>query len=295
MSTRGADSADADIDNILATIRSKESGGDYSATNFAWEDYINSGGREGSSATGAYQFIKGTWRNLTSQYGIGEQYEFAKDAPANIQDEVARRYVQDILRRNNGDVSVIPNEWYTGNAAGVMSEAQLETNRGMTAAEYQADWLSRYAQIAGGSAPARVQVPGTQTAQGGDMAAAQSMLGTIGGAIGGYGFDALFGEGTFANIMSSINPERFIADKLSGVFNRGQIGVTPAAMELNRGSEGATTAPIVVNAPQINNDNSVQASGGGGRERASQQLAIAPVGEQSATSTMRDWIDATFA
>ena len=177
-----------------------------------------------------------------------------------------------------------------------MSESQLETNRGMTAAEYQADWLSRYAQIAGGNAPAQIPVPGTQVAQGGDMEAAQSMIGTIGGAIGGYGFDALFGEGTFANILSSVNPEQFIAEKLSGVFNRGQIGVTPAAIELNRGSESATTAPIVVNAPQINNDNSVQASGGnGGRERASQQLAIAPVGEQSATSTMRDWIDATFA
>jgi hypothetical protein len=132
---------------------------------------------------------------------------------------------------------------------------------------------------------------------GGDIEAGRSMLGTFSQSIqslGGFGFDALFGEGAFSQIIGSTNPEQMIANKLDRVFKN--VGVSPEAIELNRGSETATqAAPIVVNAPQINNDNSVQASGGGGRERASQQVAIAPVGEQSATSTMRDWIDATFA
>lgn len=296
LSTRGTDGdgSDADIDNILATIRSKESGGDYSAYNFAWDEYVRSGGKRGSSATGAYQFIKGTWSELTNRYGIGQQYEFAREAPANIQDEVARRYVEQILRENGGDVSVIPNVWYTGNAAGVLSEDALATNNGMTAAEYQSDWLSRYAQIAGGSAPARVPVAPS------DQTAADSMIAGIGsgGGAGASSFFDMFGGETLSALIRSDNPEQVGALMIQDFFSQigvGRPGVTPAAVEMNNGSENATTAPIIVNAPQINNDNSVQASGGGGRERASQQLAIAPIGERSVASTISDWWDATMA
>lgn len=158
-SSQGLESSD--IDNILATIRQKESNSDYDAYNYAWDEYVRSNGRRGSSATGAYQFIKGTWSRLANKYGIGTEYEFARDAPPSVQDAVARRYVQDILRDNGGNVSAIPNTWYTGNAQGVMSELQLETNRGLTAAEYQADWLTRYANISGGSAPAVITTPGS--------------------------------------------------------------------------------------------------------------------------------------
>ena len=132
---------------------------------------------------------------------------------------------------------------------------------------------------------------------GGDIEAGRSMLGTFSQSIqslGGFGFDALFGEGAFSQIIGSTNPEQMIANRLDRVFKN--VGVSPEAIELNRGSETVTqAAPIVVNAPQINNDNSVQGGGGSGRERASQQVAIAPIGEASATSTLRDWSDAIYS
>ena len=282
----GTGSQSTFIDGILETIRLKESNGDYSAYNFAWDEYVNSGGRKGSSATGAYQFIKGTWRNLTNKYGIGQQYEFARDAPANVQDEIARRYVMDILRENNGDISVIPNVWYTGNAAGIMSESALATNRGMAAAKYQADWLSRYAQVTGGNTPPAVTPP----PQSSDIAAAQSMMGDSTSFTSTP--DSLFGTGTLYSFLTSGNPEAALAQRLSNIFNR---GVTPGAINLNQASEGAATAPVVINAPQINNDNSVNGGGGGGGTLASQERAISPIQDRSVISTMSDWYDATMA
>lgn len=147
------------------------------------------------------------------------------------------------------------------------------------------------------------QTPDTRItgAPSGDMEAGRSILGSLGEtfqslvkATDGFGFDATFGAGTYANILTSDNPERMIADKLQSVFNRGGVGVTPAAVELNRGSERATTAPIVINAPQINNDNSVQ-GGGGGRVAASNERAISPITDRSLASTVSQWWDATMA
>jgi LAS superfamily LD-carboxypeptidase LdcB len=132
-----------------------------------------------------------------------------------------------------------------------------------------------------------------------DQRAADSMLADIGsgGGAGGSSFFDAFNGGLGA-VLGSSNPEEAGAILLQDFFSQigvGRPGVTPGAVELNRGSENATTAPIVINAPQINNDNSVQASGGGGRERTSQQLAIAPIGERSVASTISDWWDATMA
>lgn len=57
---------------ILNTIRQCESRQDYTVVN-----------KRGSSASGAYQFLDGTWNNYAG-------YRRAKDAPAQIQDEKAR-------------------------------------------------------------------------------------------------------------------------------------------------------------------------------------------------------------
>ena len=256
--------ASSSVEQIMEALKSKESGGDYSAEN---ED-------PRSSASGAYQYIDSTWRSLTRKYGIGQEYARAKDAPPNIQDEVARRNIQEILANNNGNIAAVPNMWYSGNAQGRLTEEQLAANDGYTQERYSADFFRRLGQNPTGG----------------------SMLASVGESSAG-GFFSQFSGGLGA-ILNSDNPEQVGALMIQDFFSQigvGRPGVTPAAVEMNNGSETRTTAPIVVNAPQINNDNSVQASGGGGRERASQQLAIAPVGEQSATSTMRDWIDATFA
>ena len=125
---------------ILDTIKSKESSGNYQAQ------------AKGSSASGAYQFIDSTWQSLTKKYGIGTEFSRAVDAPPQVQDALAARYVEDILKKTGGDVSKVPNVWYTGNAEGRMSEKALAANRGQTAAQYQSKWMETYNKTAGGGA-----------------------------------------------------------------------------------------------------------------------------------------------
>jgi muramidase (phage lysozyme) len=132
-----ADVGDKGIRRILSALKSKESGGDYNAKNTA------------STASGGYQFIDSTWRSLSNKYGVGTEYKTAKSAPTDVQDIVAARYVADILAENNNYVTKVPVVWYTGNAAGSMSEEALAVNKGLTAERYQADWLRRYNAISG--------------------------------------------------------------------------------------------------------------------------------------------------
>ena len=42
-----------------------------------------------SSASGAYQFIDSTWRNITREMGTGTEYAKARHAPPVVQDAVA--------------------------------------------------------------------------------------------------------------------------------------------------------------------------------------------------------------
>lgn len=128
--------ASQEVNNALATIRHRESRGDYTAQ------------AKGSSASGAYQFIDSTWQAATRQAGIGTQYQRAKDAPPEIQDRVAAHQVEQILRANNEDISVVPNVWYTGNAAGRMSAEAIAANNGLTADTYRNNWMADYQQVA---------------------------------------------------------------------------------------------------------------------------------------------------
>ena len=124
--------ANGDVEKILSTIRMRESGGDYTIQS------------KSSSASGAYQFVDGTWRGLTKKFNVGTEYSRAYMAPPEVQDEVARRYANDILRRSGGDVSKVPLEWYTGNINGVMSAKALAANNGLTPQEYQKRWMENY-------------------------------------------------------------------------------------------------------------------------------------------------------
>ena len=67
----------ATLTDVLAQIRGNESGGNYTAQN------------PNSSASGAYQFVNGTWQSLTQKSGIGLEYATAGAAPPAIQDAVA--------------------------------------------------------------------------------------------------------------------------------------------------------------------------------------------------------------
>jgi hypothetical protein len=120
---------------ILATIRQKESRGNYTILNYAWPK---------STASGAYQFTGPTWRSLAKKYGIGAEYEFAYQAPPEIQDAVADKYVSDILVEAGGDVSKVPLKWYTGNIRGQISASAQALNKGLDPAKYQADWLKKF-------------------------------------------------------------------------------------------------------------------------------------------------------
>lgn len=75
---------DQNIRNILETIKSKESGGNYRIQNPG----------KNQTASGAYQFIDSTWRALTKKYGIGTEYKSAKEAPPEVQDLVAAAEVK---------------------------------------------------------------------------------------------------------------------------------------------------------------------------------------------------------
>ena len=127
----------SDVDKVMATIRQRESGGNYAAQ------------AKGSSASGAYQFIDSTWQSLTKKAGIGQEYKSAKLAPKEIQDQIAKTYVQDILKQSGGDVSKVPLAWYTGNIQGKMSQSALAANNGLTPEKYQANWLKDYAKVGG--------------------------------------------------------------------------------------------------------------------------------------------------
>lgn len=135
--------------DILATIRSRESRGDYSIKS------------KSSSASGAYQFINSTWRGLTEKFGIGKEYRTAADAPPAVQDAVAAAYVADILRRNNNDLSKVPLEWYTGNSEGRISAAAIGLNRGKTPDVYVDEWMTDYYKITGKSPEMVANQPNT--------------------------------------------------------------------------------------------------------------------------------------
>lgn len=122
---------------ILATIKVRESGGDYNVKN-----------PEGS-ASGAYQMIDSTWQSLSQKYGIGTEYSSAKDAPPEVQDAVAGNYVREILLQNNNDVTKVPLVWYTGNAQGKISKKAIELNNGLTPQEYQNNWMRAFNKMVG--------------------------------------------------------------------------------------------------------------------------------------------------
>jgi Peptidase family M23 len=113
---------------ILDTIRTVESGGDYTAP-------TNQGG-----ASGAYQYIDSTWNNY-------EDYPSAYLAPPEIQNARAASDVQAILA-TYGDVAYVPLVWYWPLAATDTSQLDIipmaRAGNQLTVREYQQRWLAVY-------------------------------------------------------------------------------------------------------------------------------------------------------
>src|SRR4051812_18093005 len=126
----GTCATDANLAPILATIRTIETGGNYSTT-------ISS-----STASGAYAFLDGTWDG----YG---GYRRAVDAPPTLQDQKAAELVRDTLDANDGDVSTIPIVWYIGHVPPAGSGEwdtipAPEAGNRLTPREYQTKWMAEY-------------------------------------------------------------------------------------------------------------------------------------------------------
>jgi hypothetical protein len=121
---------DANLAPILATIRTIESGGDYAAE------------AVGSTASGAYQFIDGTWNN----YG---GYTRAAQAPPEQQDQKAAELIRAVLVEHDHSVDAVPVVWYIGHLPDD-GAAEWDTipapNAGnvLTPREYQTKWMQEY-------------------------------------------------------------------------------------------------------------------------------------------------------
>jgi hypothetical protein len=113
---------------ILDTIRTVESGGDYTAPK-------NRGG-----ASGAYQYVDSTWSNY-------EGYESAHLAPPEIQDARAASDVQRVLATYR-DVGFVPIVWYWPAAARDSKQLDIvpmpDAGNTLTVREYQRRWLVVY-------------------------------------------------------------------------------------------------------------------------------------------------------
>ena len=89
---------DGELEQVLATIRTLESGHDYQAIN---------NGNGYNRATGAYQFLRSSW----ASYG---GYPEAWQAPRETQDAKAAEWATAILQEHGGDVGAVPVAWYIG-------------------------------------------------------------------------------------------------------------------------------------------------------------------------------------
>jgi hypothetical protein len=117
---------------ILKTIRTKESGNNYTAHN----SY--------SSASGAYQFIDSTWNKYKG-------YLHAYQAPPSVQDEKATLEVQRILSAHGNDLRMIPAVWYVGDYGATHYNWNTipysSSGNTLTIQQYVDQWIAFYNSI----------------------------------------------------------------------------------------------------------------------------------------------------
>lgn len=138
MSTVGAEQATCGgTDQILAAIRTVESGNKYEARNSS------------ASASGAYQMIDTTWTYWAQKAGVDViAYPSAYLAPPADQDAAARAHVDDILATRTFDA--VPVIWYYPRALenpALMDEVPPYPGNKLTVAQYQTKWIAEYQSI----------------------------------------------------------------------------------------------------------------------------------------------------
>ena len=124
------------MDVILQTIRANEHSG-----NTAPEIYLDPPGGAGSTASGGYQFLRGTWNGHKSIWQKYGDFSDAYLAPPNVQDEVAKAAVEKILLDNS--VDLVGPIWLLGHKpTGAEWDKKIGLNP--TPREYQAKWMGFY-------------------------------------------------------------------------------------------------------------------------------------------------------
>lgn len=123
----------ADMDAVLATIRTLESGGRYTI------------GPNGGGASGAYQFIRSTWNDTAARAGRPDLVGVGpwQASPAD-QDALARQLVAEALGGTT-DVSRVPVVWYVGTIPPPLGWDVVpapEAGNRSTPRQYQAMWLA---------------------------------------------------------------------------------------------------------------------------------------------------------
>jgi hypothetical protein len=133
----------AGMDGILATIRTRESGGRYGV------------GPNAGGASGAYQFIQSTWNATARRAGRPDLAGTSpyRATPAD-QDTVARQHVTEALGGTD-DPARIPVVWYVGSfppAAPYSWDTVPNPGAGnrLTVRDYQSAWMATYRDITGG-------------------------------------------------------------------------------------------------------------------------------------------------
>lgn len=122
---------------ILDTIRTLESGGDYTIR------------AQGASAAGAYQYITSTWRHWAERAGVSiELYPTADTAPPHVQDRVAAANVTAFLADHDDQIEVLPILWYYPVALDnpeIMDQIpRPDAGNTLTVRQYQTRWLHTY-------------------------------------------------------------------------------------------------------------------------------------------------------
>lgn len=126
------------IDRILATIRGMESGGNYQQLN------------KTATASGAYQYVNGTWVTKSKAVSGANSYPRAYQAPPSVQDAVAEADVRAILSATGNHLAAVPVMWYYP----ISWPPREGTNKGeidytppgnpLTVRQYAEAWLKRY-------------------------------------------------------------------------------------------------------------------------------------------------------
>lgn len=128
------------INHILKTIRTKESGGNYTA--------INKGHNTTNWATGAYQFLNSTWKGLSKGVESAAGIPSAYQAPPSVQDFVAEIYVRQVLASHGNHLAAVPVSWYYPRAwdNDALLDAIPAPQQGntQTVRQYAENWIKTY-------------------------------------------------------------------------------------------------------------------------------------------------------